>query len=111
MRYRLTTAPARLAIRDTRAIKPPEKATDPIYLSREWKTLVVRLIRERGRACEQCGRTHEPDGRPVRIYGDHIRELRDGGPPFDPANIRLLDGGCHNQKTAAERARRLAERF
>lgn len=47
----------------------------------------------------------------MRIYGDHIRELRDGGQPFDPSNIQLLDAGCHNTKTIAERAKRLTERF
>ena len=111
MRYRLTTSPARLSMRDTRSIKPPAKATDPLYLSPEWRALMARLIRERGRCCQECGRTHEDDGRPIRIYGDHIRELRDGGAPFDPINIRLLDGGCHNKKTQAEKARRLSERF
>lgn len=111
MRYRLTTRVARLAIQDTRSIRAPPTTTNPFYRSPEWTTLMSRLIRQRGRACEECGRTQEEDGRPVRIYGDHIRELRDGGAPLDPANIRLLDANCHNKKTAAERAKRLAERF
>lgn len=111
MRYPLKTRPSRLAIQDTRSIKPPSTTTNPFYLSPEWRTLIARLIRQRGRACEECGRTQEEDGRPVRIYGDHIRELRDGGAPLDPINIRLLDATCHNKKTAAERAKRLAERF
>jgi 5-methylcytosine-specific restriction enzyme A len=102
--------PPRIATLDTRAVRPPPKTAAAIYTTPEWRALMARLIRERGRRCEECGRTHD-EGKPVRIFGDHIRELRDGGAPFDPGNVRLLDGRCHTRKTIRERARRAAERF
>jgi len=72
---------------------------------------MARLIKERGRRCEECGRTRDDAGKPVRIFGDHIKELRDGGAPLDPGNVKLLDGRCHTRKTLRERARRAGERF
>jgi hypothetical protein len=40
----------------------------------------------------------------------HIVVLKDGGAALDRSNLRLLCGGCHPLKTAAERARRTAMR-
>jgi len=40
------------------------------------------------------------------LFGDHIRELSDGGAPLDRANILLRGAACHGRKTAAERKRR-----
>ncbi|WP_081775955.1 HNH endonuclease signature motif containing protein [Asaia platycodi] len=62
-----------------------------------------RLLVQRGRRCEACGRTD------CRIFGDHIHELKDGGAPLDPGNIRLLCGSCHSAKTARVRAIRTRE--
>ena len=60
--------------------------------------------RERAR-CEdrQC---KSPWRRGIRIFGDHIKERRDGGAEFDPANIQCLCGSCHTRKTAEARAAR-----
>ena len=80
----------------------PAKTADPFYKSREWVSLVATLIAKRGRRCEQCRR----EG--CRIFGDHIKERKDGGAELDENNIRLLCGSCHSLKTAAERARRTA---
>lgn len=96
---------------DMRTARPGPKVTDPFYLSSDWRTLLAKLIRERGRKCQKCGKTHEDDGSPVRLIGDHIMERRDGGADLDPANIELLCsrsggngagklGGCHSRKTA-----------
>jgi 5-methylcytosine-specific restriction endonuclease McrA len=93
---------------DVRVAKPPPKTADAFYSSPAWRALVTRLIAERGRRCEKCGKTHNADGSPVRIFGDHIVELQDGGAPFDPANVMLLHGACHSAKTAHERAKRMA---
>jgi 5-methylcytosine-specific restriction enzyme A len=103
-----TQAP-RIATRDTRAVKQLPKQVDGFYLSTEWRNLVASLTAERGRRCEQCGRTGE-GGERVRIFGDHVRELRDGGALFDPLNVKLLCGACHATKTLAERGKRMAER-
>lgn len=62
------------------------------------------IIAERGRRCEECGREN------CLIFGDHIRELPDGGEPFDRANVLLRCGSCHTIKTMVERAKRTARR-
>jgi len=79
------------------------KQTKAIYLSPEWRSFVSRLRAQRGRRCETCGRTG------CRIFGDHIHELKDGGAPLDPGNVRLLCGSCHSIKTARVRAIRCRE--
>lgn len=71
-----------------------------IYKSHRWLVLMGKLKRERGAKCQQCGTAEGP------IHGDHIRELRDGGQPFEPANIQLLCISCHTLKTHGERKRR-----
>ena len=98
---RLHMLGARVGRMDTRSAKPAPKVVDGIYSSPEWRALMARLIKERGRRCEQCGRTG------TRIYGDHITELKDGGEPFDERNVKLLCGSCHTKKTNAVRAERM----
>ncbi len=95
---------------DTRIARPPLKTAEPFYLSQAWRALVADLISQRGRLCEQCGRTRNLDGLPlpVRLFGDHIRELKDGGAALDPSNVRLLCARCHARKTVAARAARMA---
>jgi 5-methylcytosine-specific restriction endonuclease McrA len=105
---RLRTLPPRLQALDTRRVKPPPKQTAPFYLSPEWRQLMARLIAERGRCCERCGRTGNTDGSWLRLFGDHVVELKDGGAELDPGNIRLLCGSCHSTKTAKARADRMA---
>lgn len=87
-------------------VRPAAKVAAPFYLSAEWKELMRQIIAQRGRRCEDP--SHDPsrprDG--IRIFGDHIRELADGGAPLDPRNILLRCGSCHTKKTAATRAAR-----
>lgn len=92
---------SRLALLETRTAVPAAKVAEPFYLSPEWRTLIARLIEDRGRICQECGR------RDCRIFGDHVTELKDGGAPLDPRNVKLLCGSCHTKKTAAVRAARL----
>jgi len=89
---------------------PKTKTPNEFYRSPEWRALVSRLLEERGRRCECCGRVEGPLGQPLRIFGDHIRELRDGGAPLDPLNIRLLCGSCHGKKTELARRIRFSKR-
>jgi 5-methylcytosine-specific restriction protein A len=94
------------------------KVADRFYLSPEWKALVAREIGRRGRRCEECGKTSEDDGSPVRLVGDHVVERLDGGADLDPGNVRLLccraggngamRGNCHAAKTAHARRARAA---
>ncbi|WP_247648794.1 HNH endonuclease signature motif containing protein [Gluconobacter cerinus] len=85
---------------DTRIAKPLPKRAEAFYLSRPWRQLMSRLLKERGRICQDCGRSD------CRIFGDHRHELKDGGATLDPANIVLLCGSCHSRKTAKARADR-----
>ena len=91
-----------VAVLDARIAHPAPKLTDPFYGTTEWKSLVAKLIAERGRRCERCGATGG------MIYADHIVEIKDGGARLDPANIQLLDSRCHGQKTKDEQKRRAA---
>jgi len=79
-----------------------KKVALPFYSSPEWKALLAEIIRERGRRCEGAGCGREG----CRLFGDHIIEIRDGGPKLEKRNVRLLCGSCHGLKTAAERRRR-----
>lgn len=101
---RLRCLPPRLATLDVRTAKLPPKVADKAYLTpehRAWSQAVI--ARARG-ACQDCNRTG------VRLFADHVRELRDGGAAHDIANGRALCQSCHGRKTARERARRTAIR-
>lgn len=105
MAPRLKCFQAGLATIDTRIAQPPPKRSDPFYLTKPWRDLMRRLIVARGNVCQQCGRSD------VRLFGDHIHELKDGGAPLDPANIQMLCGSCHTKKTVKSRALRMKERY
>jgi 5-methylcytosine-specific restriction endonuclease McrA len=90
---------------DIRTAKPAPKKADDFYLSPAWRALMNEIIKERGRKCEECGRTG------TRIFGDHIIEIKDGGALLDKRNVKCLCGSCHSIKTAAERAKRMAVRY
>lgn len=95
---------------DTRSVKLAPKTADSFYLSPEWRKLMGQIIAERGRRCEdpQCdGKTHRHG---MRVFGDHIVELRDGGAPLDKRNVLLRCGSSHTKKTLAVRAKRMAAR-
>jgi 5-methylcytosine-specific restriction endonuclease McrA len=91
---------------DMRSARPAPKVAEEFYLSSAWLGLRATLIKQRGRRCETCGKTHD-GGQPVRLIGDHIIERKDGGADLDPRNVRLVCIPCHNVKTARERAARL----
>lgn len=96
---------------DTRSALPSPKRADPFYGQAAWQTLQQAIVAERGAICEdpKCdGRTHRPG---MRVYADHIRELKDGGEPYERANIMLRCAASHTRKTAAERAERHQRRF
>ena len=102
-RPRIVTIQPRIAIVDTRAAKLPAKEVSPIYVTTEYRHWRDAVIRRAGGACQWpgCGRSEG------RMFADHIKELRDGGDPFDPANGQCLCGAHHTHKTAVERARRM----
>jgi hypothetical protein len=91
---------------DTRTAKPAVKVTNPFYLSSEWRVLVAEVILERGARCEDPS-CRFPNRAGIRLFGDHIIELVDGGAPLDKANVMLRCGSCHTRKTNVERAKRM----
>jgi 5-methylcytosine-specific restriction enzyme A len=84
---------------------PPKKA-ESFYLSPEWRKFIVGLVLKRGRKCEQCGAFRNDQGEPIRLFGDHIVEIKDGGALLDEKNVKILCAKCHQKKTAQARARR-----
>lgn len=93
---------------DLRTVKPPPKRADDIYLTpeyQEWRTIVIE--QSGGRCQDKEHEGHNPMG--VRLYADHIIELKDGGAPFDPRNGLARCASCHTKKTLRERQRRMGE--
>lgn len=101
---RLATIRARLTPPDTRRVKPhePERAGKSVYDSSEWRALRDAVRRERGQRCEKCGAGG-------RVWVDHIVEIKDGGAPYDRANLQVLCKSCHERKTAEARRQRNLE--
>ena len=76
-----------------RSIPLPPKQVDPHYQGDDhlaWRRMVITRA---GHCCERCGRSG------VRLFADHIVELRDGGNPLELANGQALCGSCHTIKT------------
>lgn len=92
-------------------IRTPQKKAEPFYLSAEWRALMDRIIAERfgGRDKARCEdpACKMPWRRGIRIFGDHIKEAKDGGALLDPSNILCRCGSCHTRKTAEARGQRL----
>jgi 5-methylcytosine-specific restriction protein A len=97
---RLTLQKSRIAMLNTSIAKVPqiEKRAAPFYLSPQWRALLASILKQRGRSCEAVD-CLDPRASGVR-YGDHIRELSDGGAPLDADNIQVLCARCHGKKTA-----------
>lgn len=61
-----------------------------------WQALRHVILERDGWACRACGT------RRGRLEVDHIRSVRTGGAPYDPANLQTLCSRCHTRKTAQE---------
>ena len=83
--------------------KAPAATYVPLYSSKEWIGLMAKIRKQRGNRCERCDRTD------VRLVGDHIVELKDGGAPLEASNVALLCWACHTAKTNKARAVRIAK--
>ena len=66
----------------------------------EHRTWSKAIIARGGSRCAVCGASG------VRLFADHIVEIKDGGAPLDLANGQALCGRHHTLKTIAARAGR-----
>src|SRR6266567_944519 len=101
----------RVAPLDLRTARPPAKRADAFYLSQEWRSFVEMLIVERfgdkrNARCQdpQC---EQRQRRGIRLFGDHVKERKDGGALFNKSNVLFRCGACHTRKTNEHRARRM----
>src|SRR4051812_33264640 len=102
----LRTLAPRVAPARTYTVAPAPKVADPFYLSKEWQALLAEIIAERGRCCEDPEHDPKRPRRGIRLVGDHIHEIKDGGLRLDKRNVMLRCFPCHGRKTAAARAAR-----
>ena len=104
---RLRNIGPRVAVIDTRRAKPPPKTVDPHYLTPEHRAWAAEGARLAGGRCQDplCKTPHRTG---IRLFADHVKELKDGGAPLDPNNRVMRCGSCHSRKTAEERAKRMA---
>jgi 5-methylcytosine-specific restriction protein A len=106
---RLTTLRPRVAMASQR-LTPRPKTAAPVYNSPEWRALIASIIEQRGRRCEDP-KCKTPGRTGMRVFGDHIEELQDGGALLDPRNVMLRCGSCHTTKTIAERKKRMETKW
>lgn len=101
----------RIPTLDTRKVRPEPSRGDPSpYRSERWVKFRKEIIAERGRRCEDP--EHDPTkSASVRLYLDHIIELKDGGPMYERSNLMLRCPSCHTAKTLRERGKRAAKRY
>ena len=78
-----------------------ERAGQSIYNTQRWKKLRDEIKRARP-YCSECGAT----SRQRRLVVDHVTEIKDGGAPYDPTNLRVLCYSCHGSKTHDAKAKR-----
>jgi 5-methylcytosine-specific restriction endonuclease McrA len=80
----------------------------PFYVGPDWKALMRQIIKQRGRCCQDPRHDGAYPRQGVRLLGDHIVELRDGGARLDPRNVMLRCYRCHGRKTNEEKCKREA---
>ena len=92
-----------------RTIRIEPKRADPIYHSEEHKRWREQVLFDASFRCQwvESGSRCTKAAPQHRLFADHIKELRDGGAPFDPANGQCLCGAHHTRKTVQARAERL----
>jgi 5-methylcytosine-specific restriction protein A len=103
---RITTLGLRVGVLDSNRVRMPDKTADPIYHTPEYDAWREAVIAKAHGRCQDplCKYPHR---RGIRLFADHIKELQDGGAPFDEANGLARCGSCHTRKTAEVRAMRM----
>jgi len=113
---RLRSLPSLVRQADTRTVKIPRtisfershKFKEPIYNSREFRQWRSTVLARAGYQCQALinGRRCTKAAPKYRLFADHVHELKDAGPQFDPLNGQCLCFSCHQFKTlAAKKAR------
>lgn len=97
---RLKCLPPTVRSASVAVAKVPPKVADETYRTPEHRAWSAAVIARAGHTCERCGRSG------VRMFADHIIEVKDDGAPLDRKNGQCLCGSCHSLKTAEERAKR-----
>lgn len=91
---------------DTSIARPAPKTAAPIYQTAEYERWRAAVIARAGGRCQDPKCQH-PDRHGIRLFADHIIELKDDrSKAFDVTNGLARCGSCHTRKTAIERARR-----
>jgi 5-methylcytosine-specific restriction endonuclease McrA len=73
-----------------------------LYSDVRWRALRAEFVARFGETC--MDRHHDPQHPRTKASGakielDHIQEVKDGGKPFDRANLMLRCRRCHKRKT------------
>lgn len=102
----LRCAPPMLRRADLSAARVPPKTADAYYLTPEHRAWSKEVVKRAGFRCQGagCGASG------VRLFADHIVEIKDGGARLDPSNGQALCGACHTKKSAAARIARFEKR-
>jgi 5-methylcytosine-specific restriction protein A len=98
----LSTLRPRLSTVDTRRLRPAPKQVDAHYSSPEHKAWRLSVLRAAGFRCQGVG----CGAQGVKLYADHVIEIRDGGDPLSVDNGQALCARCHGRKTALKRGQR-----
>lgn len=98
----LSTLRPRLSTGDTRRLRPAPKQVDSHYSTPEHKAWRSAVVRAAGYRCQGIG----CGAQGVKLYADHIVEIKDGGDPLSTANGQALCAPCHGRKTASARGQR-----
>jgi 5-methylcytosine-specific restriction protein A len=99
----LRTSRPMLATHDTRTVRPAPKVAADHYSTPEHRAWRAEVIRLSGGQCQWPGCKRAG----IRLFADHIIEIKDGGSALDVANGQALCGGHHTNKTLKERAKRM----
>lgn len=102
---RIKTLKSQVNSIDLTTAKPLAKTAEPFYSSKPWLALMARIKSIRGERCEDP-RCRNRDKK-MRVVGDHIVELKDGGDPLDERNVLLRCWPCHTRKSNEARAARM----
>jgi 5-methylcytosine-specific restriction endonuclease McrA len=66
----------------------------------EWNYLRAKFLAKSDYTCSSCKKRYKNET--SFLYMDHILPIADGGLAFDEANLQVLCGRCHAEKSSSE---------